>query len=277
MEPLRVYVGLNSAETVGGTGPACAGRTDPDRRVRPHETCHRHTDGTGWVDPESQIALEYLLRGDVASVSVQYSYLASWLALMADPEYGIETARAVFARSTTTGGQPSARRAAEALSPRPEPRFVQLGPQPRSLSGDRRSLSGRLLGRARPSPAGPGHRDAPAQRGTPFWLPEFRDGSVIRFTSQTNTLDDAPAPWGPYRIIYLQYASDAVTFFDPNALWRRPAWFRPRRPGCQPGFRLDSGRHLPATWHRHHDWLCRPRSAMATSTCSITTSTAGPR
>jgi uncharacterized membrane protein len=63
--------------------------------------------------------------------------------------------------------------------------------------------------------------------GTPAWLPEFRDGSVIRFTSQTNKLGSAPAPWGPYRIIYLQYASDAVSFFDPNALWRRPAWLEP--------------------------------------------------
>lgn len=53
--------------------------------------------GTGWVDPESQSALEYVLRGDVATVSVQHSYLASWLALLAAPDYGVETARAVFA------------------------------------------------------------------------------------------------------------------------------------------------------------------------------------
>jgi uncharacterized membrane protein len=73
--------------------------------------------------------------------------------------------------------------------------------------------------------------------GTPAWLPEFRDGSVIRFTSQDNKLDDAPAPWGPYRIIYLQYASDAVSFFDPNSVWRKPDWLTaPVGPDVSPDF-----------------------------------------
>lgn len=37
----------------------------------------------------------------------------------------------------------------------------------------------------------------------------------------------ADAPWGPMRIVYLQYASDAVTFFDYRDLYRRPAWMDP--------------------------------------------------
>ena len=40
--------------------------------------------------------LEFLWRGDVASVPVQYSYLPSWLSLIVQPEYGHEQARAVF-------------------------------------------------------------------------------------------------------------------------------------------------------------------------------------
>jgi uncharacterized membrane protein len=85
----------------------------------------------------------------------------------------------------------------------------------------------------------PGWRAATRGRNpdSPAWLPTFRDGSVIRFTSQENRLDDAPAPWGSFRIIYLQYASDAVVFFDPGALWRRPAWLDgPRGPDVSPDF-----------------------------------------
>ncbi|MFN7053800.1 MAG: alpha/beta-hydrolase family protein, partial [Gemmobacter sp.] len=71
--------------------------------------------------------------------------------------------------------------------------------------------------------------------GTPAWLPEFRDGSVVRFTAQDNRLDDAPAPWSNFRLIYLQYASDAVVFFDPDAWWRPPAWMAlPRGPDVSP-------------------------------------------
>nr|MBP6597661.1 alpha/beta-hydrolase family protein [Arenimonas sp.] len=71
-------------------------------------------------------------------------------------------------------------------------------------------------------------RDVTARRnpGTPAWLPEFRDGAVIRFTAQRNHLADATAPWGPYRIIYLQYASDPITFFQTDALWRKPDWMQ---------------------------------------------------
>jgi uncharacterized membrane protein len=33
------------------------------------------------------------------------------------------------------------------------------------------------------------------------------------------------------RLVYLQYASDPVTFFEPAALWREPAWMKqPRGP-----------------------------------------------
>ena len=52
--------------------------------------------GTGWVDPAAIDSVEYLHDGTVASVAVQYSYLASWLYLLVDPGYGADVARALF-------------------------------------------------------------------------------------------------------------------------------------------------------------------------------------
>jgi uncharacterized membrane protein len=44
--------------------------------------------------------------------------------------------------------------------------------------------------------------------------------------------------WGPVRILYLQYASDAITFFEPRALYRRPDWMAsPRGPDVSPQLR----------------------------------------
>ena len=75
----------------------------------------------------------------------------------------------------------------------------------------------------------PEWRAATDQRnpGTPEWLPRFGDGSVIRFTNQENALDIPGAAWGPMRIVYLQYASDPITFFRPDSLWRKPDWMNP--------------------------------------------------
>jgi uncharacterized membrane protein len=52
--------------------------------------------GTGRVDPAALDPLEFLHRGDVASVAAQYSYPPSPLALIAEDAYGAETAQAVF-------------------------------------------------------------------------------------------------------------------------------------------------------------------------------------
>ena len=57
---------------------------------------------------------------------------------------------------------------------------------------------------------------------------------------------DGPAPpvsgwgesWGPTRTVYLQYASDPVTFFDVRDLYRQPDWMTPPRgPDVSPQLR----------------------------------------
>ncbi len=46
--------------------------------------------------------------------------------------------------------------------------------------------------------------------------------------NQHGTVVPDGAPWGPLRIVYLQYASDPVTFFDVRDLYRAPAWLESR-------------------------------------------------
>ncbi|WP_342351313.1 alpha/beta-hydrolase family protein [Ectothiorhodospira mobilis] len=73
---------------------------------------------------------------------------------------------------------------------------------------------------------------------SPAWLPEFREGEVVRFMNQYSDLSNAEAPWGPFRIAFLQYASDPITFFSPSIFYRRPDWLRPPRgPDVSPELR----------------------------------------
>lgn len=237
-EPLRVYVGLNSAPDPQARADLALaeliriGGFDRGTLVIATPT------GTGWVDPESQRALEFVLRGDVATVSVQYSYLASWIALLADPDYGVETARAVF--SAVYGHW---RSLPEDSRPRLYLHGLSLGALNSDLSHDLFQVVGAPYDGALwagPPFNSPTWREVTRSRnpGSPAWLPAYRDGSAIRFTGQSNSLDRAEAPWGSFRIVYLQYASDAVVFYDPRALWRRPAWMEhPRGPDVSPDFR----------------------------------------
>lgn len=236
--PVRVYVGLNSADT-------------PEQRARlALEELKRAggfersvlllvtPTGTGWVDEASQDPVEYLFRGDVATVAVQYSYLNSPLALLTQAAYGAENARAVFVeiygywRSLPVD-----------VRPRLFLNGLSLGSLNSDLSFDLFDIidvpfTGALW-------SGPPFRNDSWRRitrdrepGSPAWLPRYRGGSVVRFMNQTSGLREGYPAWNDFRIVFLQYASDPITFFDPSIAWSEPAWMRePRGPDVSPDLR----------------------------------------
>ena len=237
-EPLRVYVGLNSAETHAERARLAlaemirVGAFDREIVVLVTPT------GTGWIDPAAMDTLEYLHDGDIASVAVQYSYLTSWLSLLIEPGYGAETARAIFAEVY---------RYWSSLPDNARPRLylhgLSLGALNSDLSVDLFDIVGDPFQGALwsgPPYSTPTWRRAMDDRqpGSPAWLPRFGDGSVIRFTNQHDRLDDGFAQWGPMRIVYLQYGSDPVTFFQPSSIYREPDWMSGERaPDVSPALR----------------------------------------
>ncbi len=236
--PIRVYVGLNSAETLAERVRLAL---DEMQRVGAFE---RSTlvlitpTGTGWVDPGAIDSLEYLHRGDIASVAVQYSYLASAISLLVEPENGAETAQALFA--AVYGHW-------RALPRDRRPRLYLHGLSLGALNSDRSFHIYDIVGDPFHGAlwSGPPFRSetwraATQQRvpGSPAWLPRFRDSRVIRFTNQEKRLAMPGVPWGPLRIAFLQYATDPVTFFEPSLLWRSPEWLQPPRgPDVTPALR----------------------------------------
>jgi uncharacterized membrane protein len=234
-EPIRVYVGLNAAGTAEERAKLAL---DELRRVGAFERkllIVITPTGTGWVDPAAIDSLEYLKDGDVASIAQQYSYLSSPLSLIAEPEYGEEAARALFrevyAYWTTL---PRDRRPllylhGLSLGAMNSERSMQLF----EMIGD--PIAGALW--SGPPFASRGWRRVTDARnqGSPAWLPQFRDGSFVRFINQNGLGAPPPAAWGPMRIVYLQYASDPITFFDYRDLYRAPAWLAaPRGPDVSP-------------------------------------------
>jgi uncharacterized membrane protein len=234
-EPIRVYVGLNAAGTADERARLAL---DELKRVGAFERkllVVITPTGTGWIDPAAIDSLEYLRDGDVASVGQQYSYLSSPLSLIAEPEYGEEAARALFrtvyAYWTTL---PKDRRPLLYLH------GLSLGAMNSEKSAQLFEMLGDPVAGALwsgPPFASRGWRRITDGRneGTPAWLPQFRDGSFVRFMNQNGLGAPPPAPWGPMRIVYLQYASDPITFFDYRDFYRAPAWLAaPRGPDVSP-------------------------------------------
>lgn len=238
MTPLRVYAGLPSADTAQARAQLAL---DELKRVGGFSRAALiivTPTGTGWVDPAAIEAVEYLYRGDVASVAMQYSYLSSPLSLMIEPEYGEESAQALFQavygywRTLPKDQRPRLYLHGLSLGAMNSERSVEL----LAVLGD---LPNGALWSGPPFAARTWRALTRARNpGSPAWLPEFRDGSFVRFMNQDGSPVPHGRPWGPMRVVYLQYASDAVTFFDWRDLLHAPAWLYPvRGPDVAPGMR----------------------------------------
>jgi uncharacterized membrane protein len=185
--------------------------------------------GTGWVDPSAISPIEYLGDGDVASVALQYSYLSSPLSLLAQPEYGSEAARALFSEVYGYWTR---------LPSESRPRLYLHGLSLGSMNSERSVELLELIGDPIDGAVWSGPpfgnrfwRDITDRRspGSPAWLPEYRDGRSVRFMNQKGPTVPPSTPWGVMRIVYLQYASDAVTFFEARSFFQKPTWLEPVR------------------------------------------------
>ncbi|KUI25265.1 alpha/beta-hydrolase family protein [Mycobacterium sp. GA-2829] len=224
VEPIRAYAGLNSADGIRATARLAAQellRTGGlDRAVIAVAT----TTGTGWINEAEASALEYMFNGDTAIVSMQYSFLPSWLSFLVDKENARQAGQALFeAVDELVRAVPENRR----------PRLVVFGESLGSFGGEAPFLAlNNLIARTDGALfSGPtfnntiwtqltGQRDP----GSPEWLPIFDDGANARFVARPEDLDRPDKPWRTPRVVYLQHASDPISWWNPDLLFARPDW-----------------------------------------------------
>ena len=223
-EPIRVYVGMRSADTLQQRADLLLAelkRTGAfDRKVLVVAT----TTGSGFLDPAAVDPLEYLWHGDTAIAGMQYSYLPSWLSLLADQQNVQQTAQVAF-RTIATYWQTL-----------PEDSRPQLYLYGLSLGSNgvesiltsidllNEPINGAFM--SGPPFVNRLHAELTTQResGSPAWRPVYQDGRTVRFTAQQPALQSLPGPWGPSRLAYLQHGSDPVVFFSGRLMLHKPEW-----------------------------------------------------
>src|SRR4029453_17594264 len=84
LEPIRVYAGLKSADSVTARARLVVREMDRTGAFERSVVTVVIPTGTGWVDSAVTNSLEYMYAGDTALVSMQYSYLPSWLSFATD-------------------------------------------------------------------------------------------------------------------------------------------------------------------------------------------------
>lgn len=237
-KPLRVYVGLRTEEDLEERAKLALRELIRVGGFERSVLIVATPTGTGWLDPGAVDTVEYLHGGDTAIVSMQYSYLPSWITILVDPPRSRESAHALF--QEIYGYWTKMKKESR---PKLYVHGLSLGSLGSESSADIFTIfedpidGGLWSGPPFPSPLW----NAAVQRrepDSPMWLPRVGDGSMLRFSGQKNALDLPGARWGSMRFVYLQHASDPMVFFSPELAYRSPEWLEGSRgPDVSPYFR----------------------------------------
>lgn len=229
IEPIRAYAGLHSADGIRATAQLAAEELKRTGGLNRKVIAVATTTGTGWINAAEASALEYMYNGDTAIVSMQYSFLPSWISFLVDKENARQAGQELFEAVDEMVRQlPEGKR----------PKLVVFGESLGSFGGEAPFLAlNNLIARTDGALfSGPTFQntiwtDLTAQRdaGSPEKLPIFDKGEYVRFVSQPADLDRPTTAWHHPRVVYLQHPSDPISWFNPNLLFHMPDWLREPR------------------------------------------------
>lgn len=230
IEPIRVYAGLASAPTIRERADLVVAELERtgafDRSVLAVAT----TTGSGWLEPQTMDALEYLHAGDTAIAAIQYAYTPSWVSFLFDPDAPIGAATVLFEAVEERWRQ---------LPPGDRPMLVVYGLSlgahgSQAIFADVDELRSRTDGALFVGSPGGSQMwqtlQAARDAGSPVWQPVLDGGREVRWISRDG--DDISGIWQTPRVLYLQHATDPVTWLVPDLLWRSPEWLDPAQRGA---------------------------------------------
>ncbi|MFL6082629.1 MAG: alpha/beta hydrolase [Mycobacterium sp.] len=229
-EPIRVYVGLNTADTDESRMAVMLSELERTGAFTRKLLVIVPTTGTGWVNPVAARSLEMMYNGDTAMVGSQYSFLPSWISFLGDRQKSMESGRLMIDAIHDRWLQ---------LPPDRRPKLVLYGESLGSMAGQgafdwlpdiaRMGFSSVLW--VGPPNESPLWRAITARRdpGTPEVQPRYDNGRTVRFSLGTGAKeirDDAAPPWEGTRVLFLQHPSDPIVWWSEDLLFNRPDWLK---------------------------------------------------
>ncbi|MGH3675933.1 MAG: alpha/beta hydrolase [Mycobacterium sp.] len=229
-EPIRVYAGLQSADTDQERMDVLVSELERTGAFEREVLVIIPTTGTGWINPVAARSIEMMYNGDTALVGAQYSYLPSWISFMGDRQKSMEFGRMMINTIHQRWQQ---------LLPERRPKLMLYGESLGSMAGQgafgwlpdiaRMGFSSVLwVGPPNTSPLWKGitiRRDP----GTPEVEPRYDNGRTVRFSQATDAREiagDAAPPWEGTRVLFLQHPSDPIVWWSPDLLFSRPDWLK---------------------------------------------------
>ena len=223
-DPIRVYTGLDSAADVDERAQLAVAELERAGAFDREVLVVAGATGRGWVNPLAASAIEHLHDGDTAIVTMQYSYLPSWLSFLADRERAAEAGAELFEQ---------VHRAWERRAEDQRPQLFVYGESLGSMAVEsafeglddlRARTDGALF--VGPPNVNPLWSELMAARdeGTRQLRPIVDEGRAVRFAASREDLARPGARWEHPRVAYLQHPSDPVVWWSTDLVVRRPPW-----------------------------------------------------
>lgn len=232
LTPIRVYAGMESAPTMRERAALVVAELERTGAFERAVLVVATPTGSGWLEPQAVDAIELLHGGDTAIAAMQYAYTPSWVSFLFDPDAPVEASRVLF----------------EAI----EERWLQLPAETRPLlviyglslgahgsqatfvdfDDVRARTDGALFVGSPNSSALWSSLQAARDVGSPLWQPVLDQGLQVRWISQAGDETRLDGPWQAPRVLYLQHATDPVTWLNAELLWRSPEWLEPEQRGA---------------------------------------------
>lgn len=196
------------------------------------------TTGRGWVNQDVAAALEFLSDGDSAIAAMQYSFLASPLAFLADRVSPRNAGRALFEAVYARWS---------VLDPTTRPKLLVFGESLGSYGGqsafagvqDMITRTDGALWVGTPNFTEQWRRITDSRDpGSREILPVIYGGQNVRFAATPDDLTDLDGlrDWESPRIVYWQHPSDPIVWWSSQLVRHRPDWLRDER-----GADIDQG------------------------------------
>lgn len=223
--PIRAYAGLGSAPTAEARAELAVDDLERAGGFNRSTLVVITTTGSGWVDPAAIDSLEYITGGDSAAVTIQYSYLPSWISYLVDQQRAREAGRALFDAVYDRWS---------ALPPESRPKLLVAGESLGSFGAEtafsgEHDMSNRTDGVVFTGPPNFNtlYREFVDDRepGTSEIAPIYRNGRTVRFSRDAaEPVNPAAQPWEGTRVLYVQHPSDPIVWWSPRLILHRPDW-----------------------------------------------------
>ena len=227
-EPVRVYAGLQTADTDEARAAVLLEELDRTHAFDRKVLVIVPTTGTGWINPVASRSVELMYNGDSAIVGMQYSYLPSWISFVGDREKSTHAGRTMIEAIHARWAR---------LPADHRPKLLLYGESLGAMAGQsafdwlpdiaEMGFSGVLW--VGPPNASRLWGDLTERRdpGTPEVLPRYDNGSTVRFSDAADGAEvarDTAAPWRGTRVLFLQHPSDPIVWWSTDLLFSRPDW-----------------------------------------------------